>query len=99
MWITVHIIDGMDYRDQMITLIETLARHRGLSESRISCLCSGGGNLIRRLREKRPLTVDRYLSIKSWFGAHWPPDLPWPAGVDRPDRLPEKPLETTEERP
>ncbi|TWA71876.1 hypothetical protein FBZ84_101142 [Azospirillum baldaniorum] len=81
-------IPGMDYRTQLLTLAEAYARSTGLSEARIATLVRNQGVFFKRIRAGGGCSVDTYLDVKDWFAGHWPTDLPWPEGVDRPDILP-----------
>lgn len=81
-------IRSMDYRTQLITLAEGYGRKTGLSEARIATLVQNQGVFFKRIRAGKGCSVDTYLKVKRWFAAHWPPDLDWPRGVDRPGVLP-----------
>lgn len=78
----------MDYRTQLITLAEEYGRSTGLSEARIATLAQNQGVFFKRIRDGKGCSVDTYLKVKAWFADHWPPDLKWPDGVDRPKVLP-----------
>jgi hypothetical protein len=79
----------MDYRNQIISLAETLAATRRISVARISTLCANDGKFIEKLRSGSCCSVDRYLLVKQWFFDNWPADLDWPNGVHLPDILPD----------
>jgi hypothetical protein len=78
----------MDYRTQLLALAKALAEHRNVSTARVATQCANHGAFFSRLNAGATCTVDRYLQIKQWFSDHWPINLVWPLGVDRPGILP-----------
>ena len=49
------------------------------------------GDLFARLRAGKGLTVSTYSRTLQWFSDHWPPGVPWPPEVARPDPAPDSP--------
>lgn len=79
----------MEYRQQLLTLSETLCRHTGRSEARLATIIRNQGAFFTKVRNGAGCTVDIYLQVKRWFSENWPEGLAWPEGVDRPDMLPD----------
>lgn len=79
----------MDYRTQLTTLARSLSDATGRSEARIATLVANHGGFFDRIRRGGACSVDTYLMVKRWFADHWPSDLDWPEGVDRPGVLPD----------
>lgn len=72
---------------QLIELAETYGRFRQLALSSVSLYAANSGKLLPQLKAERcSITLARRDAIFAWFCAHWPADLPWPAGVPRPSR-------------
>jgi len=69
---------------QILTLAEAYAAHRALSDSRVSTLAFGDGNMIRRLRGGSDITTGRAERTMRWFSENWPEGAAWPEGVPRP---------------
>lgn len=78
----------MDYRTQLSTLAAQYASAMGVSEARVATIAMNDGSFFKRISSGGSCSVDVYLRLKQWFADHWPPDLEWPAGVDRPSVLP-----------
>ncbi|WP_042700775.1 hypothetical protein [Azospirillum sp. B506] len=82
------IVSIMDYRTQLSTLAAQYASAMGVSEARVATRAMNDGSFFKRISSGGSCSVDVYLRLKQWFADHWPPDLEWPVGVDRPDVLP-----------
>jgi hypothetical protein len=74
----------MDYRAQLVTLVETYAAAAKRSEARIANLIGRDGRFFQRMRDGRGCSVDTRDGTMQWFSDHWPAELPWPEGIDRP---------------
>lgn len=76
---------------RLVDLAQTFADEQGISLSRAGALAASDGKFFRRLSDGRTCTVRLANSVIQWFSDHWPADLPWPDGVDRPSPSPESP--------
>ncbi|WP_143273353.1 hypothetical protein [Azospirillum palustre] len=85
------ILSAMDYRTQLSTLAAQYASAMGVSEARVATRAMNDGSFFKRISSGGSCSVDVYLRLKQWFADHWPSDLEWPVGVDRPDVLPTAP--------
>lgn len=68
----------------VLTLAETYAAHAGVTHWAVSMRIFGKGDFFAKLMKGadcRTRTEDRVLS---WFAGHWPADLEWPDGIERP---------------
>lgn len=74
----------MSYRNHLILLIETYARARDLSTSRVSTVALNAGHTYQSLIDGRDITVGRFERAMRWFSENWPAGTEWPEGVPRP---------------
>ena len=68
----------------ILVLVETFAAATGRRETTVAALCAGQAHAIDRLRGGASMTLRRARRIVQWLSDHWPDDLAWPDGVDRP---------------
>jgi hypothetical protein len=78
----------MDYRDQLLTLVDTYGAQVNLSRARLGTIIMNQGRFFIDLLpnadgKRRAVSVDNFLKVKRWFRDHWPKDHPWPPSVDR----------------
>lgn len=78
----------MDWRRDLIELVEAYCAATGKSESRVGSLIGGTGVFYRRLRGGGDCSATVYQRAIQWFADHWPPEAPWPHTVARPVRSP-----------
>jgi len=79
----------MEYREQLLALVKAYCSRPGApSEARIATVIRNQGAFFLKIAHGASCTVDTYLQVKEWFADHWPSDLAWPEGVDRPGVLP-----------
>jgi hypothetical protein len=75
----------MEPKQQILTLMEALAAHNGVTHFAISMRAMGKGdffkNLMKPKADCRTRTAARLLQ---WFSDHWPSDLEWPRSIPRP---------------
>lgn len=76
----------------IITLIEAGAAHRGISTSTMSRLCSGSGDMHLRLERGADITTRRAEKIIQWFSDHWENEHSWPWNIPRPVPSPDSPV-------
>ncbi len=76
----------MTHREVLLTLFECYCRRAKLSQARVSTLVFNHGGRIARIRAGRDFTIGSYVRALRWFSHHWPEELPWPAGIERPPR-------------
>lgn len=74
----------MDYRAQLIALVDAYSAAISRSEARIANLMGHDGRFFQRMRDGKGCKVDTLHSVLQWFSDYWPDDLAWPEGVDRP---------------
>lgn len=74
----------MEPLTNLLALATAYAAHTGLSESTVSRLVLKNGSRLRELREGGDIGVRRVDAGLTWFSAHWPDGVDWPAGVPRP---------------
>lgn len=77
----------------LVALCDAYAAHRRISHWRVSALARrpnpdkpGDGRFFDRLRNGAGCTTATAESVMAWFSDHWPDDLPWPAGIQRPPK-------------
>lgn len=71
-------------RDQIIRLIEALARAVRRSPHTVGHMASGSGDFYARLKRGHDLTTRRAARVAQYLSNHWPTDLPWPSDIPRP---------------
>ena len=76
---------------QLLDMAEAYADARGLRLSSVSTYASGSGHTFARLRNGHTITSKRSVHIVQYFSDHWPADLPWPRGIQRPAPAPDSP--------
>ena len=81
----------MYYMNALATAIDQYASHTGLTVATVSLYASGSGATIQRIRDKRPMTVQRAMRIVQWLSNRWPADQPWPGDLPRPEPSPGSP--------
>ena len=74
---------AMDFRSELITLVEEFAAATGRSEARIANLAGRDSRFFLRLREGGGCSADTLVRVRLWFSEHWPERAPWPAGIQR----------------
>lgn len=75
----------MSLRQDLLLLIETLAKARHVSVSRISTIVFNHGTMHSRLAAGADITVGRAEEAIRWFSDNWPEGVEWPESVTRPD--------------
>ena len=75
----------------LIQLIDVYAAATGVAPSTVSLRSAASGDLYRRLCGGADITSRRAERIVQWLSDHWPADLPWPDGIDRPAPTPGSP--------
>ena len=79
------------YEIHLVELAQKYGAHRRISLSRVGALTAADGKFFARLNAGRTCTVRLANTVLRWFADHWPADLPWPDGIDRPAPSPESP--------
>lgn len=74
----------MQYRQQLISLIESYAAARGMSAARASTIALNAGHTYQSLIDGKDITIGRFERAMRWFSDNWPPGADWPADVERP---------------
>lgn len=78
----------MEYRTELVRLVEACASAKNLSEARVANLAGRDGQFFNRLRDGKGCSVDTLQHLRQWFSDHWPADAAWPDGIHRPDPKP-----------
>lgn len=74
-------------RSALITIARTYGEHLGLKLSTVSTYALKDGKILPDIEKgKRDLTTTRARGAIQWFSDHWPTDLEWPKGIDRPTK-------------
>lgn len=76
----------MDYRAQLIELVESMATATHLSEARLANLAGCGSRFFTRLRNGGGCRVDTLVRVIQFFSDNWPDKCEWPASIKRPDK-------------
>ncbi len=75
----------MTQRQHLISLVEMLAAHQGVTHYAISMRALGKGDFFKKMIELgydcRTRTAER---LMRWFSDNWPNELDWPADIPRP---------------
>lgn len=81
----------MTYREQLLSLAASLAKHDSVTHWAISMSFRGKGDFFERLQRLTPkrrkpvsCSADNYERALKWFSANWPADHPWPVDIPRP---------------
>lgn len=74
----------MDWRNDLLTLVDAYCSATGLSESRVGSLVGGTGIFFRRIRSGSDCSATVYQRAMAWFSDRWPEGVAWPEAVLRP---------------
>ena len=74
----------MDYRGELLALMDGFREARPLSEARVANLAGRDSRFFSRLREGKGCSVDTLLKTRAWFDENWPDGAHWPRDVPRP---------------
>lgn len=73
--------------DDLITLAEAYAGHRGLTLSTVSTYAATDGKFFPELKRGASCTLRRAARVIVWFSDNWPDaDLTWPHHIPRPPK-------------
>ena len=67
------------------SLCRSYCEETGRSEARVADLAATNPYLFKRLHAGKGCTVKTYNRVLQWFSDHWPPHLPWPEDISRPE--------------
>lgn len=73
----------MDYRTELVVLVEAFCAATERSEARIANLAGRDGQFFARIRDGKGCSVDTLDHLRAWFSANWPQGKPWPEGIER----------------
>ena len=76
----------MEYRTQLLNLVDLYRTSSRLSDARISTLIFNHGSRIKQIRSGAGFTIKSFEKAQIWFSEHWPDDLEWPKEIDRPNK-------------
>ena len=76
----------MERIDTLIKLVETYAAHAGVTHWAVSMRIFGKGDFFAKLMKGADCTTRTEKRAAAWFSDHWPDDLEWPKGIDRPSK-------------
>lgn len=74
--------------EQIVTLAETYGSHKALKLSTIGAYAANDGSFITRLKKGGDSGSRVLARTAQWFSDHWPADLEWPDGIERPEPAP-----------
>lgn len=75
---------GMNHREAVLRLFTLYCGAAGRSPARVSTLIWNHGARYRQIVAGADLRTRNFERALGWFSGHWPPELPWPAGIFRP---------------
>jgi hypothetical protein len=73
-----------DPHKSMIALCDAFAAHKEVSHWRVSFMVRGDGQFFHKLKTGKSCTLKTAGLVLRWFADHWPEDLAWPDGIERP---------------
>ena len=76
---------------QIAVAIRSFAAASGQSVTYAAKRATGSADTVARIDSGTSLTLRRATRIVQWLSDHWPADLPWPDGIDRPAPTPGSP--------
>lgn len=71
----------------LLTLVETLATHRGRTATTVFKWAGGHSRLFTRLNAGAGCNLRTAERMIGWFDENWPEDLEWPGEVLRPSLI------------
>lgn len=82
--------------EQILALADAYGAARGVKDATVSTLVFADGKRIQAIRDGRDLGVRTAMKAFQWFSDHWPADVEWPDGIDRPAPAPHQAAEAAE---
>ncbi|MEJ0017498.1 MAG: hypothetical protein WDN25_13225 [Acetobacteraceae bacterium] len=79
--------------DALLTCASAYCARRKIVRPTLSGLILKDSRALDRVAEGGSMTMRNYQRCLQWFSDHWPADLPWPAGVERPVPVKSTPAE------
>lgn len=74
------------YSENLVSLAEAYAAHRGVSLWRVGALAVNRGSFFVRLKQgKLNCRTDTYLRALRWLSDNWPEPPEWPSDIPRPE--------------
>ena len=74
----------MEHEHPLITLVDTLAKHQGVTHFAISMRALGKGDFFKKLKDGGDCRTRTAAKVMAFFDANWPSDLEWPRTIPRP---------------
>ena len=74
----------MENEHPLITLVDTLAKHQGVTHFAISMRALGKGDFFKKLKDGGDCRTRTAARMLAWFDQNWAPDLEWPPTIPRP---------------
>ena len=76
-------------REKLVCLARLYCEYKDISLATVSTsVMNGGGVLDRLAKGETDLLTRNFERAVRWFDSHWPADLPWPEGLQRPSLIP-----------
>jgi hypothetical protein len=76
----------MVFTEAFLSVVETFAAASELELRTVSSRVFDDGKVLPGLKAgMRTISFARAETAMLWFSEHWPDDVPWPAGVPRPE--------------
>ena len=74
----------MEHEHPLITLVDTLAKHQGVTHFAISMRALGKGDFFKKLKDGGDCRTRTAARMLAWFDQNWAPDLECPSTIPRP---------------
>ncbi|WP_018261334.1 hypothetical protein [Methylobacterium sp. WSM2598] len=77
-------------RDHLFALRDAYCAHTGTSSTTVAQAACGDWRFFDKVGDAPAASfrIRTYDRACQWFADHWPADVPWPAGVERPEPTP-----------
>ncbi len=76
---------AVNHRNAVLRLFSIYCAAAGRSHSRVSTLVWNHGARYRQILSGADLRTRSFERALRWFSRHWPPNVPWPAQIHRPE--------------
>ena len=76
---------AMRLLDQLSTVSRMYCGAVGISRARVATVIFNHGAKFELIDQGRDINTRTFETAMAWFSAHWPTDLAWPDGIDRPE--------------
>jgi hypothetical protein len=70
--------------DRLLLVVERYCAASSLARPTVSAMILKDSRTFDRIAGGGSLTVRNYERCMAWFSVHWPENLEWPSGIERP---------------